>query len=184
MIFTFGNARNASERNTTQSQPKIQKKRRRLVSSGITFDLVAERASLVLVENDIVGESVGRRRFLGEGFVRDGGSGEQSSGDAERRSGERGEEGREPAATSVGGAASGAAVKSGLEEAVREGDGGGGTAASGGEGPVENRGGSPSHSVCDCEIQNRTKPNHTRSLFSIGLDVWSLKLLEGFMSVW
>lgn len=147
-----------------------------MVSSGITFDLVAERASLVLVENDIVGESVGRRRFFGEGFVRDGGSGEQSSG-------ERGEEGREPAATSVGGAASGAAVKSGLEEAVREGDGGGGTAASGGEGPVENRGGSPSHSVCDCEIQNRTKPNQTTPDLSFRL-VWSLKLLEGFMSVW
>ena len=117
----------------------------------MTFNFIAERASLVLVENDVVRESLGRRRLLGKHFLRNRGGSHrrhQGPGDAERRPGERSHEGGEPPAVSAG-AAGAAAVKSGLEETVGDGEGGGGpagcSAASGGESSEENGGGSPSH---------------------------------------
>jgi hypothetical protein len=105
--------------------------------SPFTFDFVTERASLVLVQNNIVWEALGRWRFLGEDFL-----GDQNPGDGERAGGERADEGIEPAAASAG-PASGAAVKSRPEKTVGDGDG---AIASGGEGSAENRGCS-SHSV-------------------------------------
>lgn len=102
---------------------------------GLTFDFVAERASLELVKNDLAWKGLGRRRFLSEDFLR-----EEGAGEAERRGGKGSEEVGEAATVGVvSGGGGGAAV----EKAALDDVGGG---ASGGERSEQN-GGYPSHSV-------------------------------------
>jgi len=140
----------------------------RFMAVRFTFDFVAERASLELVKNDLAWKSLGRRRLLGEDFLRD-----EGAGDAERRGSEGSDEVGEGATVWVGGGG-GAAV----EKAVVDDVGGG---ACGGERSEQNRG-YPSHGVASeiWLIRDRSKSDLWFSLCNDGLD---RSELEGFMWV-
>lgn len=49
-----------------------------------TFDLVAERAGLVLIEDDVPGEEIGGGGLFGEGCSGDGDGEGEGSGEGER----------------------------------------------------------------------------------------------------